>query len=270
MGRRPSSKKPKVAAKPRPIDRRDSKLKRWERPSDFEMDEEDRCACLSILAIILKPHAKVRMFIDQIMLDGNDDGAHDEIDFEEEEVFALEGISEDEEDEVADGFGVEDEEQDVAMDDEEIPAKKRKSKSKSKKTATDSSPPHTDEEETWGRGKHAYYSSNAAQIDSDDEEAQDLEEQEARRLQAKARDEMHDDDFGLGETIQGDVEPEDAEYALNSCLLPLDAQTLLGKLWRYRDQRSRISHKISNRYSVSLSEKTQRLSHLHGTGKTRR
>ena len=48
-----------------------------------------------------------------------------------------------------------------------------------------------------------YYSSNAADLDSEDEEAN---EQEAKRLQLKARDAMADDDFGLADIAQEGAE----------------------------------------------------------------
>jgi U3 small nucleolar RNA-associated protein 3 len=62
------------------------------------------------------------------------------------------------------------------------------------------------EEESWGRKKSAYYSSNAAELDSEDEEANELEEQEAKRIQTKARDAMLDDDFGLADINQDDMD----------------------------------------------------------------
>ena len=65
------------------------------------------------------------------------------------------------------------------------------------------------EEEGWGTKKSAYYASNADEIESDDEEANELEEQEAKRLQAKARDAMADNDFGLGDVVEG-LPEEDA------------------------------------------------------------
>lgn len=68
-----------------------------------------------------------------------------------------------------------------------------------------------EEEESWGRKKSAYYSSNAAELDSEDEEANELEEQEAKRLQVKARDAMSDHDFGLADIAQEDAE-EVEEY----------------------------------------------------------
>jgi U3 small nucleolar RNA-associated protein 3 len=55
----------------------------------------------------------------------------------------------------------------------------------------------SEREESWGRKKSVYYSTNAAQIDSDDEEAQKLEEAEVLRLQAQARDALDEADFGL-------------------------------------------------------------------------
>ena len=54
-----------------------------------------------------------------------------------------------------------------------------------------------EQEESWGQKKSVYYSTNAAQIDSDDEEAQKLEEAEVLRLQAQARDALDEADFGL-------------------------------------------------------------------------
>ena len=36
-----------------------------------------------------------------------------------------------------------------------------------------------------------------------------MEEQEARRLQAKAREAMADDDFGLEDVVEGVAEPEE-------------------------------------------------------------
>lgn len=64
----------------------------------------------------------------------------------------------------------------------------------------------SEEEEGWGRKKSTYYSSNAAELDSEDEEANEMEEQEAMRIQVKARDAMLDDDFGLADVDQGDAE----------------------------------------------------------------
>ena len=89
--------------------------------------------------------------------------------------------------------------------------------SKGKKGKTETSPPPSgaeeeddEEEEGWGKKKSVYYSSNAGQIESDDEEANELEEQEAKRLQAKARDALTDDDFGLGDPVE--VPADDDRY----------------------------------------------------------
>lgn len=85
------------------------------------------------------------------------------------------------------------------------PTKKTKSskaKSKKKVAISSSSEESESEEETWGRNKSAYYSSNAAQLESDDDEANELEEQEAKRLQGKARELMAEDDFGLEDPLE--------------------------------------------------------------------
>lgn len=74
------------------------------------------------------------------------------------------------------------------------------------------------EEETWGTKKSAYYSANDAHFDPEDEEANELEEREAKRLQMKAREGMGDEDFGL-DNLQalvegGGMEPGVIEYIL--------------------------------------------------------
>jgi len=64
----------------------------------------------------------------------------------------------------------------------------------------------SDEKESWGHKPLAYYASNAAEIDSKDEEASEMEEQEARRIQAKAHDALLDDNFGLADIDQRDAD----------------------------------------------------------------
>ncbi len=81
-----------------------------------------------------------------------------------------------------------------------------KVKAKPRTKSDDEEEQESEEEESWGRKKSTYYSSNAAELDSEDEEANELEEQEARRIQAKARDVMLDDDFGLADINQDDME----------------------------------------------------------------
>lgn len=190
--RRPSS-KGNSRSKPRPVDRKDSKIKRWNKASDIELDEEDQF------------HASR----DKILLNGDGD-AEDE-DEDEDEVFALEGVSDEdsEEAEDEDGHAAEDDEGD---DDDDPVATKNKTRTKAKLKKASSPSDTGSEDESWGRSKSAYYSSNAAQIDSEDEEANELEEQEARRLQVKARDAIHEDDFGLGEGLEqeSDAEAEDS------------------------------------------------------------
>ena len=151
-------------------------------------------------------------------------------DGDEEEVLALQGVSSDSDDDAdadaeypSDVPGDEQGSDDMQVDSDPTTSKskhkpsrdtkKSKSKSSSKKNASGSE----SEEETWGRSKGAYYSSNAAQLDSEDEEANELEEQEALRLQAKAREAMCDEDFGLGDVVEGDLEPPEAVYACCSC-----------------------------------------------------
>lgn len=194
MPRRPSK---KAAGKPRPVNRGDAKINKWNKTSDIPLDEEDECQpVVFVLRLKLNLYA-VHASRDKILLEGNEYGGDD--DGDDDEVFALD-LSDNEEE-------VEDEEE-AEDDDEEVPvAKSKSSKSKSKaktkaKAKTSSEEEESDEDEAWGRGRSAYYSSNAAQLDSDDEEGNELEEQEAKRLQAKSRDAMADDDFGLGDAVE--------------------------------------------------------------------
>ncbi|KAL5501422.1 SAS10 [Sanghuangporus vaninii] len=159
---------------------------------------------------------------DKILLEG--EGAAQDSDYDEDEVFALKGLDEssEEESEVEED---EDEDDDEAEETgEPEPPNKSKLKeskknregkklSKSAESSEEQSDEEEEEEESWGTKKSAYYSSNAAQIDSDDEEAREMEEQEARRLQAKLRAPMREEDFGYSEALQNaslvDLKPVD-------------------------------------------------------------
>lgn len=149
---------------------------------------------------------------DKILLEGNNDEWED--DGDDEEVFALKGM-EDDSDEDRQYNEDEDEEQE-----EEVVAPLKKKTKKSKKSKTKSvdedekSEEDQEPEESWGKGRAAYYSSNADQLESDDEEGNELEEQEAKRLQSKMREEMKEDDFGLDDTPVLENTPAEAEYVV--------------------------------------------------------
>ncbi|THG97284.1 hypothetical protein EW026_g4680 [Hermanssonia centrifuga] len=202
---------------PRPVDRKEGTLKRWNKPSDIPMDEEDQF------------HASR----DRILLEGDDVHSDDEGD--EEEVFALKGIPDSEEEDEGEVESEEDEE-----DEDETPlpsaATSKKPSGKQRKQAPPSSDEQSDsesEEEGWGRSKAAYYSSNAAQLSSDDEEANEMEEQEANRLQAKIREVLNDDDFGLADVANIVMEQEDDEpVPVITEVLPKDKESLLRHLER--------------------------------------
>jgi U3 small nucleolar RNA-associated protein 3 len=131
---------------------------------------------------------------------------YDEDDFGvEDEVFALNGMDPSSEDESGDE---DQEEEGDAMEVDEGPSTPHSAKgpkvkpTKFRKPSTPASDSgdgegESEEEETWGTKKSAYYSANDAHFDSEDEEANELEEKEARRLQMKAREGMCDEDFGL-------------------------------------------------------------------------
>ncbi|KAI0755264.1 Sas10 C-terminal domain-containing protein [Daedaleopsis nitida] len=222
MVRRRSGKS-KVASKSRGVDRRDSKVQRWNKASDIPLDEEDQF------------HASR----DKLLLDDDDAGGSD--DGDEDEVFALKGMpddgssgDEDEDEDGEDGGGDDDDIDDVhyAVAEKQKKGKKKGKGKKGNKDESDESQSESgsDEEEGWGANKSAYYASNAEQIESDDEEANELEEQEARRLQAKARDAMAEDDFGLEDVVEGVPEAdavvdEPAQPVVHQ--LPQDKQSLL-------------------------------------------
>lgn len=150
---------------------------------------------------------------DKILLEGDGDAYMDGD--EEEEVFALKGMPAEEDSD--DEGGVMDYDEEIVEEEEEAPDPKSKTKKAKKKKgkADESSDEDRDEEEeeeeTWGRGKAVYYNDNADQLESDDEEGHELEEQEAKRLQSKAREHMTDEDFGLQDVV--DVQRDHMEYA---------------------------------------------------------
>ena len=162
---------------------------------------------------------------DRILLDG-DEMQYDEDDFgAEDEVFALGGVDPSSEDE--DGDEDQEGEGDAMEIDEDpstlLSAKSPKVKSTKTRKPSTSAPDseegedESEEEETWGTKKSAYYSANDAHFDSEDEEANELEEKEARRLQMKAREGMCDEDFGL-DNLQALVEDDRLEPDVIKCV----------------------------------------------------
>ena len=245
MVRKRKSRSKDLRTCPRPLDKRDGKIKRWNTLEDIPMDEEDQCA-LSFCPFGLpdvKPYL-VHASKDRILLEGEETGADD--DGDEDEVFALKGIpssesDEDEEDVYDEG--------DYGEDQPHSPAhvsKGGKAKVKLPPESDDEEEEGSEEEESWGRKKSTYYSSNAAELDSEDEEANELEEQEARRIQAKARDAMLDDDFGLADLDQDDAE-ETEECVYPSLDVPLLTEMLpvrsLNPRWWSRPRLHRLTRR---------------------------
>lgn len=156
---------------------------------------------------------------DKILLDGSDlTGSRDLEDYDnEEEVFALKGLDDsasdsEEDDDDVDGSEEDDDVEDAAPTPPAKPSKVKAKASKAKvvEEEEEEEDDSEDEEERWGKNKSAYYSSTAQEIESDDEEARDLEEAEALRLQAKAREAITEDDFGLNDlkTLGAAAAPE--------------------------------------------------------------
>ncbi|KAG6895790.1 hypothetical protein C0992_012577, partial [Termitomyces sp. T32_za158] len=149
------------------------------------------------------------------------------------EVFALNGVEDDDEDEDEDenmNYGVEVDEVEDMVSETKKGKKEKKKKKKGDSSEEDSDP---EQEESWGKSKAVWYSSNAAQLESDDEEGNELEEQEAKRLQNKMREEMEDGDFGLGDAVDIEVVNDNdvlAEPTPTVTQLPQDRKLLIRHL----------------------------------------
>ncbi|KAL0581015.1 something about silencing protein 10 [Marasmius crinis-equi] len=219
MPRRRSTKRNSTQKqKARSVNRNDSKLTKWNDISDIPLDEEDEF------------HASR----DQILLDGEHDGDED---LDDDEVFALKGMpdDDDEDDEDEGEKEYEDEDEDVDMEDDTPSSRKSSGKKKQKKKASEESDDSESEEEAWGKGKAAYYASNDAQLESDDEEALALELEEAKRLQKKSRENMTDADFGLEDIVDLTTTEDDMlkEPAFNPAkALPKDKNSIIRHLER--------------------------------------
>ena len=167
---------------------------------------------------------------------------YDEDDFgAEDEVFALNGVdsSSDDDEEREDQEGVEiDEEPSTSSPSASSGVKFTKTlKISAMVSDSDEGGDDSEEEEAWGTKKSAYYSANDAHFDSGDEEANELEEKEARRLHMKAREGMGDEDFGL-DNLQalvedGGMEPDVTEY-VSFCSAPrgTDSNLLVAASWK--------------------------------------
>ncbi|TFK28027.1 hypothetical protein FA15DRAFT_665796 [Coprinopsis marcescibilis] len=170
------------ASKPKRNLKSNASVKRWNTRDEIPLDEVDQF------------HSNK----DKILVDGSVDDDMD--DGDDDEVFGLQGVDEDEDDADDTVYDDEDEDEDIGIPEE--PKKKGRAKKKAKKEVSSDEEEEEEEEETWGRGKAVYYNSNADQLESDDEEGHELEEQEAKRLQTKSREHMHDEDFGLKDAIE--------------------------------------------------------------------
>ncbi|KIK07982.1 hypothetical protein K443DRAFT_672868 [Laccaria amethystina LaAM-08-1] len=221
MPRRRPSKTNGGNKRPRSVKRSEGKINKWNTIDDIPLDEEDQF------------HASR----DKILLDGGDTAGYD--DGDDDEVFALKGMPNDS-DEDEDEFGLQEEDEDM-VEDSAVPLKKEKKKDIKKKkgkaaivSSSSEEERESDEEETWGRGKAAYYSSNADQLESDDEEGNELEEQEAKRLQAKMREGMGDADFGLNDAVEMEGKPDFDDFVeappIVISALPTDKKLLLRHL----------------------------------------
>ncbi|KAG7088541.1 hypothetical protein E1B28_012523 [Marasmius oreades] len=213
MPRRPSKKIRNLKQKLHSVNRNDARISKWNDISDIPLDEEEEF------------HASR----DQILLDGEN---NEDENVDEDEVFTLKGMPDHDDDgDSEDEAGIGDEDMDV-----DLPTPRKSSGRKKQKTkaSEESEEEEEEEEEIWGKGKAAYYASNDAQIESDDEETIALELQEAKRLQIKSRENMTDTDFGLEDVL--DLENTEEENFLGesvSCSvksLPQDKNSIIRHL----------------------------------------
>lgn len=198
----------------------DGKMKRWETAGDIPMDEEDEFFAARD-KILLDDTARARARA------GPGLGDEDEFD-EDDEVFGLDGVDQSSSDE------------DDEMEDPPEPKAKAKTKVKAKaqsaaQEASDSDASDDSEKEIsrWGKSRSAYYADNSRVMDEDDEEARRMEEQEARRLQAKMITEIGEDDWGFNDVHN----TEDAADSLSAVpaapVLPTDKASLMRHIEKY-------------------------------------
>ncbi|KAF9046408.1 Sas10 C-terminal domain-containing protein [Panaeolus papilionaceus] len=216
MARKSSVKKGGSRPRTKPFKKSDGKLNKWNTISDIPLDEEDQFYASR----------------DKILLDdpyGSRDHPDDE---DDDEVFALKGLDDDSDDD--EEFYEDDGDEEIEEPLQAASEPKKSKKSKAKRKTDDEEKEEDEEEESWGKGKTAYYSSNADQLESDDEEGHELEEQESRRLQIKARQELQDEDFGLNDNPE--LEKKDNPLDLDepepasTVELPKERQALLRHL----------------------------------------
>lgn len=216
MPRRPSKKSGLKKAKgsgkpPRGVDKRDASMGRWETADDIPMDEEDQCMKCSVRfeKALNTDKALVNARRDKILLEGEEQGASD--DGDEDEVFALEGLDQPSDEDDGEDYAYEDEDEEPIAPPKASTSKSKKKQKKGAPPSSSSSSEEEEEDESWGAKKSAYYADNADLIDSDDEEANELEEAEARRLQLRARAALDEEDFGIGELSLRTPHAEDAQ-----------------------------------------------------------
>lgn len=134
------------------------------------------------------------------MLEGDTHGDDEEWGDEEQEVFGL-GLATD-----SDGTT----EEELSDDNEKTiektkPSSLKANKGKVNKRAPSTSPSESEsEEETWGHKKSAYYASNSEflsrnQGEENEDELNEMEEQEARKIQARMKNLLLEDDYGLND-----------------------------------------------------------------------
>lgn len=194
-----------------------SSINKWKRREDIELDEQDAF------------HENR----DKILLEGEENDISD--DDLGNEVFGLKGLPQDQDSEQE--FEEGPDETDEGEIEDKVPSKLKKATKESKKKSnarTSPTPSSSDQseeiQESWGRKKSAYYSTNAKDIDSDDEEAQKLEEAEVLRLQAEARSGLDEGDFGLLDAPRTLVSPAIPDAPSVATVLPQEPAALVRHL----------------------------------------
>ncbi|KZS93198.1 hypothetical protein SISNIDRAFT_486114 [Sistotremastrum niveocremeum HHB9708] len=238
-----STQRPQSTTRGRPqsshkLSRKDSQLRRWNVAGDVPEDEEDEF------------HSNRDKVLFENSIDNEDDD-------EDDEVFALPGLDgeagmddEDEDDSGLDNSRAEEE------DNASKRAKSRSAKSKSKQRSL--SPPSEDEE-GWGSKKSAYYSTNAGEIDSEDDETNELYEKETKRLQMKQRKSLSEEDFTLDALVDQIPEPAASASSLLAPSIPQNEEDLVLRLEKSCPEVLALARDLDN-IVVSISNVESKLS----------
>lgn len=172
---------------------------------------------------------------DRILLEGDDEWDDDGLG-DQNEVFGLKGLasSDDDEEEGQSDLGEEHEEDEA--DAKATPSSKSRAEPSRKAPSKGKDESEEEEDEGWGRKQSAYYVNGEGDVsEEDEEELEKMEEEEARRLQRKAREQIAEEDYGLdfARNLAAEVEELDVlkevDPSPSTSTVPAKSKTVLLK-----------------------------------------